>query len=353
MGEISMIGLDLAKSVFQLHAIDVEGRVMLRRSLKRRELVKFFAKLGPCLVGMEACATAHHWARELMKLGHQVKLIPAAYVKPYVKRGKNDAADAAAICEAVGRPSMSFVAVKTKEQQSVLALHRARKLLVGQRTQSSNQLRGLLAEFGLIAAKGLGNIKTLMEKVRAADDAVLPQVVRQLAETIEAQLIALSSAIKAIEKKIDKQAQGDPDSARLQTVPGFGPLLASALPATVSDPERFRSGRGMSAFLGMVPGQHSTGGKTRLGPISKQGNGYLRRLLYLGAMSLVRTASRRTDRLGEWIRQLRLRRPARVVAMALANKLARIAWAVMTWATPYQPRPVLAASAGAMTAVSG
>jgi transposase len=343
MSEISTIGLDLAKSVFQVHAIDGQERVVVRRSLKRKEVLKFFAKLTPCLVGMEACATAHHWARELMRLGHRVKLIPPAYVKPYVKRGKNDAADAAAICEAVGRPSMSFVAIKTKEQQSILALHRARDLMVGQRTRSTNQLRGLVAEFGLVAAKGLGNVRSLMDKVRAADDETLPEVVRQLAETAEAQIMALSSAIKTIEKKIDELSQSNEDSARLRTIPGFGPMIVSALPATVPDPERFASGRGMSAFLGIVPGQRSTGGKTKLGPVSKQGNGYLRRLLYLGAMALVRTAAKRTDRLGEWIRELRQRRPARVVAMALANKLARIAWAVLTYKTTYQPRPAIAA----------
>jgi transposase len=336
--------------VFQVHAVDAQERIVLRRSLKRREVLKFFGKLEPCLVGMEACATAHHWARELSRLGHQVKLIPPSYVKPYVKRGKNDAVDAAAICEAVGRPSMSFVAVKTKEQQSLLALHRARDLMIGQRTRWTNQLRGLLAEFGLVAAKGQAGVKSLMQKARAAGEPILPELVRQLAETAEAQIIALSSTIAAIEKKLDKLSKNNEHSARLRTIPGLGGMIASALPACVPDPERFANGRRMSAFLGMVPRQNSTGGKTRLGPVSKQGNGYLRRLFYLGAMSLVRTAAKRTDRLGAWIRQLLQRKPKRAVAMALANKLARIAWAVMTHKNAYQPHAVIAASAGQTTA---
>jgi transposase len=283
MGEITTIGLDLAKSVFQVHGIDETGAVVLRKRLRRAQVLTFFAGLGPCLVGVEACATAHYWARELRAVGHDVRLMPPQYVKAYVKRNKNDAADAEAICEAVMRPSMRFVPVKTPEQQSILLMHRGRELLVRQRTMLANALRGHLAEFGLIAAQGLHNIAGLIAIVRDDNDRRVPDIARQVLGILADQIETLSRRIAAIAAQILAWHKNNLTSQRLATIPSIGPIIATAIVATVADPGEFRSGREFAAWLGLVPRQHSTGGKARLGGISKRGDSYLRRILINGA----------------------------------------------------------------------
>jgi transposase len=331
--EITTVGLDLAKHVFQVHAVDRAGAVVDRRRLRRGQVLTYFAALPPCLVGMEACATAHHWAREIRKLGHEVRLMPAQYVKAYLKRGKNDAADAAAICEAVGRPSMRFVPVKSDSQQAVLVLHRARDLLVRQRTQLVNACRGHLAEFGLVGARGRWNVTSLLEAMR--QDPAVPELVRQVLELLAAQLDAVNTRIEEIEARIKSWHRSNATSVRLATIPGIGPLIASAMAATLTDPSTFRNGREFSAWLGLVPRQNSTGGKQRLGRISRQGDQYLRRLLIVGAQTvLLRSKTARTD---PWILGMLARCPRLKVAVALANKTARIAWAVMMRNEPYRP----------------
>src|SRR5213080_3727118 len=307
MSEITTIGLDLAKHVFQVHGIDAEGTTVLRKRLRRNQVLGFFSRLPRCVVGLEACATAQYWARELGALGHEVRLMPAQYVKAYVKRNKNDAADAEAICEAVQRPTMRFVAVKTAEQQAAQLLHRGREQLVRQRTMLVNALRAHLAEFGMVAAQGLRNVARLIAIVRE-------------------QLMAWHKA-NAV-------------SQRLASIPGIGPIIATAIATTVADPGVFRSGREFAAWLGLVPRQNSTGGKTRLGGITKRGNRYLRRLLINGASAnLLRSKATKAD---PWVIGLRRRRPPLVVAVALANKTARIAWAVMLREKEYQPRAMAA-----------
>jgi len=331
--QITTIGLDLAKHVFQVHGVDATGNVVVRKRLRRSQVIAFFARLPPCLVGMEACATAHFWARELRALGHEVRLMPPQYVKAYLKRGKNDAADAAAICEAVTRPSMRFVAVKSEEQQAALTIHRARELLVRQRTQLSNALRGHLAEFGLIEAQGPWHVTRLLVRL-AEDGAGVPELARRVIELLAAQLAEVGRRIAALEAEIAARHKADAVSRRLATIPGIGPLIATALAATVVDPAAFRSGREFAAWLGLVPRQHSTGGKQRLGRISRQGDSYLRRLLIIGAQSVLRGA--KAARSDPWLQGLLARRPRLVVAVALANKTARIAWAVMTRQQSYR-----------------
>jgi transposase len=327
MGEITTIGLDLAKHVFQVHGVDAAGGVVLRKQLRRGQVLAFFGRLPRCLVGMEACATAHHWGRELGALGHEVRLMPAQYVKAYVKRNKTDAADAAAICEAVLRPTMRFVAVKTAEQQGALLLHRGRERLVRQRTGLVNALRGHLAEFGIIAPQGLRNVGQLIVIVRDESDARLPALGRQVLAVLATQIEQLDAAVAALEKQLMAFHKSNPVSQRLASIPGIGPIIATAIATTVVDPGSFRSGREFAAWLGLVPRQNSTGGKTRLGGISKRGNRYLRRLLINGASAnLLRSKATNAD---PWVTGLRKRRPSLVVAVALANKTARIAWAVM------------------------
>src|SRR5215210_2156741 len=340
MGEITTIGLDLAKHVFQVHGVDAQGVVVLRKQLRRGHVVAFFGRLPRCLVGMEACATSHYWARELCALGHEVRLMPAQYVKAYVKRNKNDAADAAAICEAVVRPTMRFVPVKTADQQAAVLLHRGRERLVRQRTGLVNALRAHLAEFGVIAPQGLRNVGQLIAIVRDAGDARLPDLARQVLEVLALQIEQIEVAVAALEKQLIAWHKANPVSQRLATIPGIGPIIATAIAATVVEPSGFRSGREFAAWLGLVPRQNSTGGKTRLGGISKRGNHYLRRLLINGASAnLLRSKATNAD---PWVIGLRRRRPSLVVAVALANKTARIAWAVMQRQQPYQPRAVAA-----------
>jgi transposase len=334
MSEITTIGLDLAKHVFQVHGIDAEGTRVLRKQLRRGQVLAFFSRLPHCVVGMEACATAHYWARELRALGHEVQLMPAQYVKAYVKRNKNDAADAEAICEAVLRPSMRFVPVKTADQQAALLLHRGRERLVCQRTMMANALRAHLAEFGVIAPQGLGNIGQLIAMVRDENDARLPDLARQVLQVLVGQIEQLEAGIATLEKQLMAWHRSNPVSQRLATIPGIGPIIATAIAATVVDPIAFRSGREFAAWLGLVPRQNSTGGKIRLGGISKRGNPYLRRLLINGASAnLLRSKATNSD---PWVIGLRRRRPSLVVAVALANKIARIAWAVMHRQEDYQ-----------------
>jgi transposase len=330
--QITTIGLDLAKHVFQVHAVDAAGNVVLRRRLRRGQVLAFFIELKPCLVGMEACATAHFWARQLRALGHDVRLMPAQYVKAYLRRGKNDAADAAAICEAVTRPSMRFVPIKGEAQQAALMLHRVRDLLVRQRTQLINAIRGHLAEFGIIEAQGPWNAVRLLAGLEEA--AELPDLVRELVRVLAGQLEAVEERIEEIDARILAWHKANPVSQRLATIPGIGPLAATAIAATVPDPSAFRSGREFAAWLGLVPRQNSTGGKTRLGRTSRQGDAYLRRLLVIGAQSVLRCS--KAARANAWIQGLLAKRPRLVVAVALANKMARIAWAVMARQTPYR-----------------
>jgi transposase len=334
MGEITTIGVDLAKHVFQVHGVDAEGTTVLRKQLRRGQILAFFGRLPRCMVGMEACATSHYWARELCALGHEVRLMPAQYVKAYVKRNKNDAADAAAICEAVVRPTMRFVPVKTADQQAAVLLHRGRERLVRQRTGLVNALRAHLAEFGVIAPQGLRNVSQLIAIVRDEGDARLPGLARQVLQVLAAQIEQIQASVLELEKQLMAWHNSSPVSQRLATIPGIGPIIATAIAATVAEPSGFRSGREFAAWLGLVPRQNSTGGKTRLGGISKRGNQYLRRLLINGASAnLLRSKATNAD---PWVIGLRRRRPSLVVAVALANKTARIAWAVMHRQEDYQ-----------------
>ena len=335
MGEAITIGIDIAKSVFQIHGVDADGTVVIRRRVGRAKVLELFAELPPCLVGMEACATAHLWARELKKLGHDTRLMPPTYVKAYVKRGKNDAADAAAICEAVTRPSMRFVPIKSVEQQSALMLHRTRDLLIRQRTQLINALRAHLAELGLVAAKGREGLQQLVAAVTDSSDERLPRDAGFACQTIVAQLQAVQAQVNGLDKRITQAHRANADSKRLDAIPGFGVILSTAVVATMTDPKAFKTGREFAAWIGLVPRQHSTGGKERLGSISKQGDRYLRRLLVVGAISIVRTARMRPDKY-PWVIELLARRPAKVVAVALANKMARIAWAVLAKGETYR-----------------
>jgi transposase len=305
--------------------------------------LRFFEKLGPCLVGIEACATAHHWGREIAALGHEVRLMPAHYVKAYVKRGKNDAADAEAICEAVGRPTMRFVGLKSPEQQSLLMLHRTRELLVRQRTMLVNAIRGHMAEFGIVARAGLPQIKELLAVIADADDGRLPPGARACLEGLARQFLSLHEEICVADKRLHVWHRSNPVSQRLATIPGVGPVTASALAASIADPSVFKSGREMAAWIGLVPRQNSTGGKQRLGKISKQGDQYLRWLLVAGAMAVIRHARRRGATRQPWLGDLIARRPTKVAAVALANKMARMAWALLRHGGAYR-QPVITAS---------
>jgi transposase len=329
--KVSTTGLDLAKNVFSVHAIDDRGTVVVRRSLRRAQVAKFFSKLEPCLVGMEASSGAHYWARELKKMGHDARLMPAMYVKAYVKRGKNDAIDAAANCEAVSRPTMRFVPVKSVEQQGALALHRARDLMVTQKTQTSNALRAICAEFGVVAAKGRMSLCELFEMIADEGDGRLPDEARLALKSLAAQHTRLSASILALERQIVLKHAKDQDCRRLMTIPGIGPLSASALILKIGDVSRFDSSRDLAAWIGLTPKAHSTGGKQKLGSISKQGDRYLRKLLVQCASSLLRLAKAKTSNapLIVWLRQLLERKPKKLAILALANKLARIAWALL------------------------
>ena len=340
--QVTTIGIDLAKNVFQVHGVDATGKVAITKKLRRSQVPPLFERLPRCLIGMEACATSHYWARELEALGHEVRLMPASYVKAYVKRGKNDAADAAAICEAVTRPSMRFVAIKSAEQQALLMLHRTRDLLVRQRTQLINAMRAHLAELGLIAARGSEGLQTLIGVVKDRRNG-LPDLARRALQIILDQLAAVGEQIGEIERHIHAQHRASEASRRLETIPGIGVIGATAIVATVPDPSVFKSGREFAAWIGLVPRQNSTGGKERLGSISKQGDRYLRRLLVVGATAVIRQARTHPDK-HPWLLQLLARRPAKVAAVALANKMARIAWALLAKGENYRA-PVLAARA--------
>lgn len=331
------IGLDLAKSVFQVHGVDTAGKVTIRKKLRRSEVLRFFEALPPCLIGMEACATAHYWARELKALGHEVRLMPPSYVKAYVRRQKNDAADAEAICEAVTRPTMRFVPVKSADRQSVLVLHRSRELLVRQRTMLINAIRGHCAEFGLIVAQGARRVIDLVEQVRRAAARELPDLARSVLLMMAEQLGVLAAQINTLDRRLLAWHRQDQTSQRLATIPGVGIITATALSASVPDPSLFRSGREFSAFLGLVPRQNSSGGKDKLGRISKMGDRYLRKLLVVGATSVIRRARTSTLASAAWVKTLLERRPARVVTVAMANKTARIAWAVLARGDVYRP----------------
>jgi transposase len=328
MGEVSTIGLDIAKSVFQVHGVESGGAVVIRKRISRAKVLEFFGALPSCLIGIEACPSAHYWSRKLQALGHTVRLMPPSYVKAYLKRSKNDANDAAAICEAVTRPSMRFVPIKSEQQQSILMLHRSRQLLVCQRTMLSNAIRGHMAELGIIAAKGRNGTAELLAILANEQDDRIPIAARFCLDVLARQYTALVIEIGAIEKQIHAWHRSCEESRRLEEIPGIGPIVATALVAEVGDWRAFSSGRSLAAWIGLVPRQHSTGGKERLGRISKQGNRHLRWLLVAGAMSLIRYARHHGTK-RTWLVHLMGRRPPKVAAVALANKMARIAWAMM------------------------
>lgn len=323
------VGLDLAKSVFQVHGVDREGSVVLRRKLRRSQVLAFFTGLKPCLVGMEACSGAHYWARELLELGHEVRIMPPAYVKPYVKRGKTDAVDAAAICEAVTRPTMRFVPVKSAERQAALLGHKTRDFLVRQRTQLVNTIRAHLSEFGIV--KGIHNVNRLLE---AATE--LPEAARPAVDLLADQLCQTQEKIEAVTGEIETAQAADPLARRLATIPGVGAITASAIAATTPEVGNFHSARDYAAWLGLTPQPHSSGGKERLGRISKAGNRYLRRLLYLGAMAQI-SARRRGGPGTDWLWRMLQRKPVKLVAIALANRMARVVWALIGTGESYRP----------------
>jgi transposase len=338
------VGLDLAKNVFQVHAIDEAGEVIVGRALRRRQVIPFFERLEPCLVGMEACGTSHYWARELSALGHRVKLMPPAYVKPYVKCGKTDAGDAEAICEAVTRPTMRFVAIKSPDQQAVLALHRVRDLLIRQRTQLVNMIRGQLAEFGIVLAKGIQHALRLVERLLDGEALELPALAAKIMIALAGQVRDLQVRIGALDKDLLAWFRGNEVARRLETIPGIGVITASALAATVTDPHQFTSGRQFAAWLGLTPRANSSGGKERQGRISKMGDRYLRRLLVSGMTSQLQSVRRHPDR-HPWTTSLLHRKPAKLVAVAMANKAARTAWAIMTRGEIYRaPQPATGAT---------
>lgn len=338
--QISVVGLDIAKQVFQVHAADVKGRPVAQLKLRRAQVLDYFRALPPCLIGMEACATAHHWARELSALGHAVRLMPPAYVKPYVKRNKTDAADAEAIAEAVTRPTMRFVPVKSAEQQAALMLHRVRELLVRQRTMLATAIRAHLAEFGIIAPQGIHRVEMLAKEV---NDPAVPPLARDALMLLVDELASVWQRIDELEVRLVALHRADEVSRRLASIPGVGPITAMAIANTVPDPSMFRSGREFAAWLGLTPKSHSSGGKDRLGRISKRGDRYIRHLLYVGAGNAIRFAKARAATGEAWIRSLQERRPPKVVIIALANKMARIAWALMIHGQSFRSPAVVAA----------
>ena len=335
MDEITTIGIDLAKNVFQFHGVDADGRVILRRQLKRGEVLKFCAQLPACLIGMEACAGAHYWARELIALGHDVRLMPPSYVKPYVRRGKTDAADAEAICEAVTRPSMRFVPVKTEEQQAVLMAHRTRDFLVRQLTQIGNSIRAHLGEFGLVAPKGVHNVEALLDAVE--EKRLLPAPALKPLKLLSTQFKETRARVEQITRTIEAAQRNDAKAKRLATIPGVGTLTSSVVAATAPDVSNFRSARDFSAWRGLTPKPHSSGGKEHLGCISKMGNRYIRRLLYLGAMAQI-SARRKRSPGEDWLWGMLQRKPVKLVAIALANRMARTIWALLKTGESYKVR---------------
>ena len=341
-----IIGLDLAKHVFQVHGVDAAGKMVLRKRLRRSEVTRFFVALEPCLIGIEACGSGHHWARELRRFGHDVRLMPPQYVRPYVKTNKHDAADAEAICEAVQRPNMRFVPIKEADQQAALMLHRARELLVRQRTMLANAVRAHAAEFGLIVPKGIQRLSELRALIAGADPAILPELAKSVLLSLIGQIDAVTVRVLALERKLIEWHRTNAASQRLTTIPGIGPITATAIAATVCDAARFSSARQFAAWIGLVPRQHSSGGRERMGGLSKRGDGYLRRLLVHGARAVIRWQRRAKARPLPWLAALLGRRHVNVAAAALANKNARIAWALLTKEETYTPtNPVFSAAA--------
>ncbi len=340
MTDTIRVGLDLAKTSFQVHGVNAQEQVTHRRSLRRGQVLDWFSKLAPCLIGMEACGTAHYWARELSKLGHTVRLIPPSYVKPYVRRNKNDAADAAAICEAVSRPSMRFVAAKSEAQQAATGVHRVRELLMKQRTAAMNNLRSLMAEFGIVAAQGTARIKDLLAIVDDSDDKRIPDPLRTALVAQAAMLRSLERELETVDKALAAWGRANKTCRHLNTIHGYGVVIATAMAAFVPNPAVFDSGRHCAASLGLVPRQDTTGGKVKLGPISKRGNGYLRRLLVNGALSVLSSKRAKED---PWLVKLLATKPRMVAAVAVANKMARIGWAVMTRQEDFRPALTVAA----------
>ena len=342
MEQIATIGLDIAKSVFQVHGIGKNGSVVVQRRLRRSQVLGFFSKLLPCVVGIEACASSHFWAREIGALGHDVRLMPAAYVKPYVKRQKNDAADAEAICEAVTRPTMRFVPVKSPEQQSIMVLHKTRQMVMRQRTKLANTIRAHMAEIGIVAPIGRKGLELLLRIISQDEDGRLPEASRSCLRMLADQFSMVKAHILELDRAIVADVRRNESAKRLMAIPGVGPLLASAMVAAVPDPAMFRSGRNLAAWIGLVPRQNSSGGKERLGGITKQGNRYLRQLLFVGAMAVIRYAERHGTR-RPWLVRLMARRQTKVAAAALANKTARMIWAIMTTGERYR-EPLLQAA---------
>lgn len=335
MDKISTVGFDIAKNVFQVYCVDKAGQVVVCRRLRRSEVVKFFGKLPHCVIGMEACASAHHWARELVALGHDVRLMPPTRVKPYVKWGrKNDQVDAAACAEAVMRPSMRFVPIKTVEQQAALMLHRARQLLIEQRTRLGNAVRAHLAEVGIVTRKGAGGLCALLAMVAHPQDSQIPAVLRPILAGLAAQWHAADAQIELLNEQIVAWHKTNADSQRLASIPQIGPIIASALVATAGDVTRFKNGRQFAAWIGLVPSQHASGGKERLGGITKTGDRYLRQLLVIAASGMIRRV-RAKPTLSPWLAQLLVRKPVKQAAVAFANKIARIAWAVLASGKTY------------------
>ena len=337
---ITTIGLDLAKNVFQVHGITETGEVAFNRALRRSQVLEFFSRLEPCLVGMEACASGHHWARELSKLGHDVRLIPPAYVKPYVKRGKSDAIDAEAICEAVTRPTMRFVEVKTTQQQAILAVHRSRDLVVRQRTQTINMLRAQLAEFGVVLPQGVGHALQFAKSCCRGEPLSLPDGVTEVIGELCQQLLFLHDKALSYMRRLRQIARQEKRVALLQTIPGVGPITASAIVATIGSGRQFNNGRAFAAWLGLTPLNKSSGGKERLGRISKMGDQYIRRLLVLGMTSRIRRIHKTPEAFDPWFAHILARKPGKVAAIAMANKTARMIWAVLTRNEPYKVRTV-------------
>jgi transposase len=333
---VNTLGIDLAKNVFRVHGIDGRGTAVVRRELRRRQLLPFMAQLQPCLVGMEACGGAHYWAREMAKLGHQVRLMNPRFVRPFVKSNKNDARDAEAICEAVGRPTMRFVAIKSQTQQDMMALHRVRALLIRERTALMNEMRGLLVECGVVVSQGVIPLRCAITTILADDDARISDLLREILSEMSERLRLFEERLKRYDLRIAAFARADERAGRLMAVGGVGPLTATALIAAVGDARQFRSGREMRAWLGLVPRQHSSGERIKLFGISKRGDRYLRTLLIHGARATLRHVERKRDPHGRWVGRLMERRGPNIAAVALANKNARVLWALLTRAEEYR-----------------
>jgi len=340
---ITTVGVDLAKSVFQVHGVDKRGKAVIQKRLRRSKVLEFFVQLPPCLIGMEACSSAHYWARKLREQGHDVKLMAPQFVKPYVKANKTDAADAEAICEAVTRPTMRFVPIKSVDQHAVLSLHRARSGFVKSRTAQANQIRGLLGEFGIVLPQGIVHVARRLPDIIEDADNELPMVFRELLLRLRSHLLELNRQIQELEDQIDAWHKNNEDSQRLANIPGVGVLTASALVASIGDARCFKNGRELAAWLGLVPRQHSSGGKPLLLGISKRGDAYLRTLMVHGARSAVRVAANKQTPTDNWTNQLSARRHMNIVSVARANKNARIVWALLAHKRDYDGRYKLAA----------